>query len=110
MCVFYDISIVIQHDCYFVGLGETDDEIRQTMIDLRDNHVDCLTLGQYMQPTKRHLKVITLSVSQEQTYILFIFCYHQQKCCPPLKPHTVPLPPTLWLDCVMLHCIRRGVL
>ena len=64
----YDISIVIQHDRYFIGLGETDDEIRQTMIDLRDNHVDCLTLGQYMQPTKRHLKVITPSQSQEQTY------------------------------------------
>ena len=63
----YDISIVIKL-CYFVGLGETDDEIRQTMIDLRDNHVDCLTLGQYMQPTKRHLEVITLFVSQEQTY------------------------------------------
>ncbi len=27
------------------------------MRDLRDAGVDCLTLGQYMQPTKRHLKV-----------------------------------------------------
>ena len=67
----YDISIVIQHDRYFIGLGETDDEIRQTMIDLRDNHVDCLTLGQYMQPTKRHLKVITLSVCMTRADLLF---------------------------------------
>jgi len=41
-----------------VGLGETDEEIEQTMRDLRDAGVNALTLGQYMQPTKRHLKVI----------------------------------------------------
>lgn len=40
-----------------LGLGETDEDILKTMKDLRDNGVDCLTLGQYMQPTKRHLKV-----------------------------------------------------
>ena len=41
-----------------LGLGETDDQMKQTMSDLRDAGVDCLTLGQYMQPTKRHLKVV----------------------------------------------------
>lgn len=41
-----------------LGLGETDQEIEQTMKDLREVGVDCLTLGQYMQPTKKHLKVI----------------------------------------------------
>lgn len=41
-----------------LGLGETDAEIEQTMRDLREVGVDCLTLGQYMQPTTRHLKVI----------------------------------------------------
>lgn len=40
-----------------LGLGETDEDILKTMKDLRENGVDCLTLGQYMQPTKRHLKV-----------------------------------------------------
>jgi len=40
-----------------LGLGESDEEIEQTMRDLRGVGVDCLTLGQYMQPTKRHLKV-----------------------------------------------------
>ena len=40
-----------------LGLGETDAEIEETMRDLRSNNVDCLTLGQYMQPTKRHLRV-----------------------------------------------------
>merc|ERR1712062_392329 len=41
-----------------LGLGEKDEEVEQTMQDLRNVGVDCLTLGQYMQPTKRHLKVI----------------------------------------------------
>ncbi|XP_063074355.1 lipoyl synthase, mitochondrial [Engraulis encrasicolus] len=40
-----------------LGLGETDAQIHSAMEELRDNGVDCLTLGQYMQPTKRHLKV-----------------------------------------------------
>ena len=38
--------------------GEKDEEVEQTMKDLRAVGVDCLTLGQYMQPTKRHLKVV----------------------------------------------------
>ncbi|KAG9259927.1 lipoyl synthase, mitochondrial [Astyanax mexicanus] len=40
-----------------LGLGETDTQIHATLKELRDAGVDCLTLGQYMQPTKRHLKV-----------------------------------------------------
>ncbi|XP_078684572.1 lipoyl synthase, mitochondrial [Branchiostoma floridae x Branchiostoma belcheri] len=40
-----------------LGLGESDQEVRTAMEDLRSVGVDCLTLGQYMQPTKRHLKV-----------------------------------------------------
>lgn len=41
-----------------LGLGETDAEVEQTLKDLREVKVDCVTLGQYMQPTKRHLSVI----------------------------------------------------
>lgn len=40
-----------------LGLGETFDEIRQSIIDLRDHDVDMLTLGQYLQPSKYHLPV-----------------------------------------------------
>ena len=40
-----------------LGLGERDEEVETTMRELRGVGVDCLTLGQYMQPTKRHLKV-----------------------------------------------------
>lgn len=41
-----------------LGLGETDDEIRQTLLDLRTHQVDMLTLGQYLQPSKFHIPVI----------------------------------------------------
>ncbi|MBA4535999.1 lipoyl synthase [Bacillus aquiflavi] len=40
-----------------IGLGETKDEIIEAMDDLRTNHVDIITIGQYLQPTRSHLKV-----------------------------------------------------
>ncbi|XP_015692895.1 lipoyl synthase 2, chloroplastic [Oryza brachyantha] len=40
-----------------LGLGETDEEVKKTMSDLRSIDVDILTLGQYLQPTERHLRV-----------------------------------------------------
>lgn len=40
-----------------VGLGETHDEVLETMKALREVDCDFLTLGQYLQPTKKHLKV-----------------------------------------------------
>lgn len=40
-----------------LGLGETADEIRATLKDLRAAHVDILTLGQYLQPSSWHLPV-----------------------------------------------------
>lgn len=40
-----------------LGLGETEAEVIETMEDLRSVNVDILTLGQYLQPTTRHLPV-----------------------------------------------------
>ncbi|NEU30084.1 lipoyl synthase [bacterium LRH843] len=40
-----------------IGLGETKEEILETMDDLRAQDVDIMTIGQYLQPTKKHLKV-----------------------------------------------------
>lgn len=40
-----------------VGIGETHDEMIEAMRDLRDAGCDFLTVGQYLQPTKKHLKV-----------------------------------------------------
>ncbi|GAA5345457.1 lipoic acid synthetase [Planifilum fimeticola] len=40
-----------------VGVGEEWAEILETMDDLRANRVDILTIGQYLQPTKKHLRI-----------------------------------------------------
>ena len=40
-----------------LGLGETKEEVLETMEDLRNVGVDIITLGQYLQPTKKHLTV-----------------------------------------------------
>ena len=40
-----------------LGLGETHEEIIETMEDLNSVNVDILTLGQYLQPTTKHLPI-----------------------------------------------------
>ena len=40
-----------------LGLGELEEEVIQTMRDLRDADVDIVTIGQYLQPSKKHLPV-----------------------------------------------------
>ena len=41
-----------------LGLGETDEEVVQTMKDLRAIDVDVVTFGQYLRPTEQHLSVV----------------------------------------------------
>ena len=48
---------VLTKTSLMLGLGETDEEIDQTMADLRGAAVDILTLGQYLRPTPNHLSV-----------------------------------------------------
>lgn len=40
-----------------LGLGETEEEVIETLHDLRKHNVDVVTIGQYLQPTKKHLPV-----------------------------------------------------
>ena len=40
-----------------VGLGETEKEVKDTMLQISDLGVQIFTIGQYLQPTKKHLKV-----------------------------------------------------
>ncbi|HWH61694.1 MAG TPA: lipoyl synthase [Ginsengibacter sp.] len=40
-----------------LGLGEAKEEVIQTMKDLRESNVDVITIGQYLQPSKKHLPV-----------------------------------------------------
>ena len=42
---------------FMVGLGESVDELMQVMRDLRAHGCDIVTIGQYLQPTKQHLRV-----------------------------------------------------
>jgi lipoic acid synthetase len=54
-----------------LGLGETVDEVIETMQDLRSVGVDILTLGQYLQPTPKHLPVMEfIEPSQFEKYRL----------------------------------------
>jgi len=48
-----------------VGLGETDEEVRQTLQDLRNAGCDILTIGQYLQPSNKHL-IVKEFVTPEQ--------------------------------------------
>ncbi len=41
-----------------IGLGETEEELERSMDDAREVGVDIFTLGQYLQPTKKHLPVV----------------------------------------------------
>lgn len=51
-----------------LGFGETDDQIRQTLKDLREVGCDVVTFGQYMRPTKRHMKVVEYVTPEKFDY------------------------------------------
>lgn len=50
-----------------VGLGEERDEVQQLMNDLRSADVDFLTIGQYLQPTRKHHPVVSFLSLEEFT-------------------------------------------
>ena len=50
-------SSIITKSGMMVGLGETFDKIEETLLDLKNVGVDIVTIGQYIQPSKEHLKV-----------------------------------------------------
>ena len=50
-------SDVLTKSGIMLGLGETIDEVKAVMADLRSWGVDILTVGQYLQPSKRHLPI-----------------------------------------------------
>ncbi|HLH86143.1 MAG TPA: lipoyl synthase, partial [Thermoplasmataceae archaeon] len=44
-----------------LGLGETDEEVEETLRDLRENEVDIVTIGQYLRPSRLQLPVVEYS-------------------------------------------------
>jgi lipoic acid synthetase len=59
-----------------VGLGETDEEILAVMQDMRDHHIDMLTIGQYLAPSSSHIPVRryvhpdTFKMFEEKAYVM----------------------------------------
>jgi len=51
-----------------LGLGETDEEVIQTMKDLRSVDVDVVTFGQYLRPTENHLSVVEYVTPEKFKY------------------------------------------
>ena len=54
------VPAILSKSSLMLGLGETEDDILATLHDLRAHEVDILTLGQYLQPSPRHLPVVRL--------------------------------------------------
>ena len=48
-----------------VGLGETFEDIEQTLLDLKNVGCDIVTIGQYIQPSKEHLEVLKYYTPEE---------------------------------------------
>lgn len=48
---------VLTKTSLMLGVGETEEDIRKTLVDLRNSGVDVVTFGQYLRPTKRHMPV-----------------------------------------------------
>ena len=52
-----DNSDIVTKSGLMIGLGETFEDIEETLIDLKNAGCDILTIGQYIQPSKAHLEV-----------------------------------------------------
>jgi lipoic acid synthetase len=50
-------SGIVSKSGIMLGLGETPDEVLETMDDLRNAGCEVMTIGQYLQPTRNHLAV-----------------------------------------------------
>lgn len=53
-----DNSEITTKSGLMIGLGETLEEIEETLVDLKNSGVDIVTIGQYIQPSKAHLEVV----------------------------------------------------
>jgi lipoyl synthase len=71
----WSLKLLLQHKEQFpkiptksglmLGLGETSEEVEQVLLDLRAHHVDMLTLGQYLQPSRHHMPVARYATPAE---------------------------------------------
>src|SRR5919107_6333313 len=62
-------SMIYTKSSIMLGLGETEEEIIQTIRDLRSVGVNILTMGQYLQPTPKHLPVVQYVTPEKFNWI-----------------------------------------
>ena len=60
-----DNSDILTKSGLIIGLGETFEQIEQTLIDLKNVGCDIVTIGQYIQPSKHHLEVAKYYTTEE---------------------------------------------
>lgn len=60
-----ETSNILTKSGLMIGLGETFEQIEETLIDLKNVGCDIVTIGQYIQPSKEHLKVSKYYTSEE---------------------------------------------
>lgn len=60
-----DNSDILTKSGLIIGLGETFEQIEQTLVDLKNVGCDIVTIGQYIQPSKQHLEVAKYYTPQE---------------------------------------------
>lgn len=60
-----DNSDILTKSGLMIGLGETFEDIEETLLDLKNVGCDILTIGQYIQPSKAHLEVSKYYTSDE---------------------------------------------
>lgn len=60
-----DNSDILTKSGLIIGLGETFEQIKQTLIDLKNVGCDIVTIGQYIQPSKHHLEVAKYYTPEE---------------------------------------------
>lgn len=60
-----DNSDILTKSGLIIGLGETFEQIEQTLIDLKNVGCDIVTIGQYIQPSKHHLEVTKYYTPEE---------------------------------------------
>ena len=68
-----------------LGLGETDEEILEVMLDLRNHGVTMLTLGQYLQPSQHHLPVVRFVTPERFAQQALAMGFTQAACGPMVR-------------------------
>lgn len=67
-CAKQTVPTLVTKTSLMLGLGETDEQVLQTLKDLRSVGCDVVTFGQYMRPTKRHMKVVEYVTPEKFDY------------------------------------------